>query len=835
VDVPDAAIDLRRQKEFFMLNRLATRWAGIVYRFPGTILIVSLTLAAIGGFLTSKIGIRSNFAELLPDNSPAVADLKKINARVGGMGELIVSVSGKNLPAMERFADDLVAKLRTYPKKDILFIDYKIDVQKAFFERNKYLYLSMDEILKVHDRIDAKIKKEKAKANPFLISLSDDTDEEKDDFDVEAEKQKLEKKLEKFDQYIDGYLTNKDGTELIIVIKTPGDATGVDFACYFVDKVEKEIAGLKPFSYDKNLDVNLTGGLKTLPEEYSALKDDILIVSNLCVFFVLLATALYYRSIRTTLILSTGLLTGILVTFGLTYLRIGYLTAATAFLASIVAGNGINFGIYYLARYSEERKSGLNVEQALARALTGTVLSVSTAALAAGISYASLMAANFKGFNHFGFIGGVGMVVCLLFALTLDPALCVLVERRFPIRAKDNERGRIFSGAAAWLVERHATLVAVIGMLLILGAAIVVPIYLKDPFEYNYRKLRNQTSREQSGKRSSAADKILGERSSPHTILASSFDEVPKIKAALEKFTSVNPDPEKRVIKNIKTLHDYLPGSTVDQEKKIELLLDIRRMITKYEFKSLSEKDKKTLSEMTPPEDLKVITIDEIPSELVRPFVELNGTRGTLVLVYMADGMSVWNGRDMKRFADVVREVKLEDGTSVRSSGQAVIYSDMIDFVSKEGPTSALFAFLLVFVMVSAVYRKPRRIAVITGSMIAGVLLMMGGAVLFGVKLNFLNYIAIPIQFGIGVDYSVNVYGRYLEEGPGSMARVLRSTGGAVMMSCATTIIGYSAMWFSINGAINTFATLANIGEVACLMIAVIIMPSLLHLFDRKR
>ncbi len=309
----------------------------------------------------------------MPENSQAVADLKKINARVGGMGELIISVSGEKLSAMERFADDLVKKLSSYPKKEVLFVDYKIDAQRAFFDKNKYRYLSVDEIQKVHDRIDAKIKKEKAKANPFLISLSDDKEEEKDDFDINAEKEKLEKKLKKFDQYRDGYLTNAEGTELIIVVKTPGDATGVDFACFFVDKVEKEIAGLHPTSYDKSLEVNLTGGLKTLPEEYSALKDDILIVSNLCVGFVLFAVALYYRSIRTTVILSTGLLAGVLVTFGLTYLRIGYLTAATAFLAPIVAGNGINFGIYYLARYSEERKLGIDIEQSLARALKGTV------------------------------------------------------------------------------------------------------------------------------------------------------------------------------------------------------------------------------------------------------------------------------------------------------------------------------------------------------------------------------------------------------------------------------------------------------------------------------
>ena len=34
----------------------------------------------------SRIKIRSNFQALLPDNSPAVVDLKRINKRTGGMG-----------------------------------------------------------------------------------------------------------------------------------------------------------------------------------------------------------------------------------------------------------------------------------------------------------------------------------------------------------------------------------------------------------------------------------------------------------------------------------------------------------------------------------------------------------------------------------------------------------------------------------------------------------------------------------------------------------------------------------------------------------------------------
>ena len=817
-----------------MLNRMMTRWASIVFQYPLRVVVVAVLIALLGGYLASKIKIKSSFATLLPDNSQAVIDLTRINKRIGGMGTVIVSVEGEEIQAMQRFAEDLVKKLKTYPKEEVLYIDYKIDSQQKFFNQNKYLYLSVEEIREIHDEIDKKIKREKAKANPFLIDLSSDEDKKKEPFDFEAKRKKYEKKLKRFDRFIDGYLTNKEGTELIVVLKTPGDATGVDFAIHLVGKLERDIAAMKPKGYHPSLDVNLTGGLKTLPEEYHALRDDIVIVSNLCVMAVLLAVALYYRSIRTTIILSFGLLCGVATTYGLTYLKIGYLTAATAFLCAIVAGNGINFGIYFLSRYNEERKRGFSVPDALARAMTGTIASVSTAAFAAGASYASLMATQFKGFNQFGFIGGVGMIVCLVFALTLDPALCVLTERFFPIEKRERERGRIFSRGAAWLVERHAKKILAIGTAAIVTSTIVLAFFLKDPFEYNYRNLRNQYSQKQgSGKRSGKAKKILGERSSPHIILAESIEQVPKIKEALWAFTDKHPDPEKRVIKNIKTVQDYIPGTVDEQREKIKLLSKIRHMLTRNSFDSLKKADRETLKKMIPPEDLEVIGIESLPEELVRPFVELDGTRGTLVLVYMADGMSVWNGRDLKRFADEVREVTIEGGEKIRSSGKAVVYSDMLKYVADEGPYATAGAFLMVLVVIIVAFRRFRHFALLGTAMLTGVLLMMGVAIVSGQKINFLNYIAIPIQFGIGVDYSVNIYARFLEEGKGSIGRVLRSTGGAVMITSTTTIIGYSALWSSINGAINTFGTLANIGEVTCLVAATLLMPAYLAVFRK--
>ena len=817
------------------MNRLMSRWAKTVYRYPWYVVLVGFVIAATGGYLATNIQIKSSFKNLLPDQSHAVMDLDAISERIGGMGTLTVLVQGDDLKAMERFADDLAAKLQGYPKDEVLFVDHRIDVQKAFFQRNKTLYLSVEELETLRDEIKKQVDKEKAKANPFFVDLSGDekTKEKKSAFDIEEQKKKYEKYLKKFDRFIDGYLTNEDGTALIVVVKSPGANTGLTFAEHITQKVERDIAQMGPETYHKSLEVTLTGELKTIPEEYQALRNDILVVSNICVGFVILAILLYFRSFRMTAILGVGLLAGVATTFGIVYLSIGYLTAATAFLAAIVAGNGINFGIYFLARYMEERQHSDDIVEVLSRSMRGTVVSVSTAAFAAGASYAVLMTTQFKGFSQFGFIGGLGMVICLIFALTLDPALTVLMERYFPFKGMSEgryARGRFFSTGAAWLVERFPRMLLGFGIVAVIASVVSLAFFLRDPFEYDFRKLRNQTlqlPKDQQKKRN--ADAILGERSAPHIFLADSFEQVPKIKKALSPYMKLDPASGKQAIQNIKTIYDYLPGTEEEQKQKLAIIGDIRKLIVGNVFKTLSKDKRKEIEELTPPEDLCVITMDTLPDELVRPYVELDGTRGTLMYVDMKG--SIWDGRALRRFADVVREVTLEDSKVMRSSGKAVIFSDMIKHVEDEGPFATVGAFVMVCIVIAVAFRKTRDILVMCLSMVTGVVLMMGVAVAFGQKINFLNYIAIPIQFGIGVDYSVNIYSRFLQEGAGSIGHVIRKTGGAVMITSTTTIIGYGALWFSVNGALNSFGTLANIGEVTCLFAAVLVMPAYLGLF----
>jgi predicted RND superfamily exporter protein len=125
-------------------------------------------------------------------------------------------------------------------------------------------------------------------------------------------------------------------------------------------------------------------------------------------------------------------------------------------------------------------------------------------------------------------------------------------------------------------------------------------------------------------------------------------------------------------------------------------------------------------------------------------------------------------------------------------------------------------------------------VALVLGALAMG-LAWMGGIIwCIGVKINFLNFIAIPITLGIGVDYSINMVHRWKIEGPGSLPMIVRETGGAVILCSLTTILGYLALLQSVNPAVRSFGLVAVVGELACLLSVIVVLPAVLHLLDNR-
>ena len=120
----------------------------------------------------------------------------------------------------------------------------------------------------------------------------------------------------------------------------------------------------------------------------------------------------------------------------------------------------------------------------------------------------------------------------------------------------------------------------------------------------------------------------------------------------------------------------------------------------------------------------------------------------------------------------------------------------------------------------------------VVGSLTLGVLWMGGAMYLLSIKFNFVNFAVLPITFGIGVDYAVNLYHRYRQTG--SVEEALATSGGAVALCSVTTIIGYATLVTADNQAIQSFGLTAVVGEITCLSAALFALPAVLSLRDRR-
>jgi predicted RND superfamily exporter protein len=158
----------------------------------------------------------------------------------------------------------------------------------------------------------------------------------------------------------------------------------------------------------------------------------------------------------------------------------------------------------------------------------------------------------------------------------------------------------------------------------------------------------------------------------------------------------------------------------------------------------------------------------------------------------------------------------------------------MIRAIVRDGPVATGASLAGVMLLVVLLARGVRGALAVLAALLVGVLWMLGAAALAGVRVNFLNFIALPITFGIGVDYSINIWLRYRLEGPGRMAETVSATGGAVALCSLSTIIGYAALLIADNQGLRSFGAMAILGELACLSAALLMMPAWFIVWDRR-
>ncbi|MCB9667794.1 MAG: MMPL family transporter [Myxococcales bacterium] len=806
-------------------------------KHPLRILIVAVLITAGSIPLALELELNSHWRALLPDTTPSVRDLNRIGDNIGGLSTLSVVIQSHDLPAMQRFAHDAVPRLKQALGKDIVRIDWNLKAYKDLVTAHRHLYVPLEELQKIRDDLSSRLEYETLSANPLYVDLGDEAPPPIQTF-IKDVKTTVQAQAEVLDEFPEGYYVHPKKDLLVFFIRTDVEGGDAKPSERLMKRSTEVLQKLQPESYAPDMKVSLAGDIPEALEEHRAITEELTLATSLTVILVLVVIFVFFRRWRAVPLLGLGLLPPVALTFAVAELSVDYLNTSTAFLGSIVIGNGVNPYIIWLARYFEERRKGRSRVIALAHTHRNVWSATLTASLAAAAAYGSLILTDFRGFRDFGIISATGMVLCWLGSVVILPALISFTDSLRPITqpnrpARQAPYGRLF----ATLIYRFPKgIVSVSIGLGILSAALVGVAISRDPLEYNINNLR-------SVRKGSTRTQLLNDRVNEFMtrtasgtvviLLAPSRAEVNYLQNQLE----ARRDAGKAVYGPVRSINNLLPS---EQRKKINVLNEIRELLARMR-PHLSPSEQADIDQFSPPDTLVALTDNDLPSDVVAPFKERNGTVGRLVFVEQSDRRANWDGRYLVAWSRDARAVKTSTGKHPPLAGRPPIFADMLEAIWQDGPRAIGASLVATVMLLFMAFTQWSRRLVTLAALLLGVLWMGGAMAILGIKLNFLNFVAFPITFGNGVDYGVNVMRRYASEASRGTDRLLairyaiEETGGAVVLCSLTTVIGYMSLHASSNRAINSFGAAMGISEITCLLTAVVTMPAIMLLWKRRR
>jgi predicted RND superfamily exporter protein len=794
----------------------ASRYHGWLIRHHVQVLVTSFVICAAAAVLSSRLELRTAFVELLPSNDPGVVTLQRTSKRMGDLSLLLIGIHSPDYAANLRYAQVLTQRLKALPPTVVNLAAYQIQDLRDFFQKNKWMFVSEDDLESIRDRLRNEISKRK---NPLFVSLEDEEP-------IDKMQNRIEHKNGVDEKFPNGVFASKDGQYVWIAALPPGGLFVEHAGENLYSAANKLIADDPPSRYHPEMRAEVSGPIASGIANREAVVKDLKMVTFTCVTIVILSIGFYFRRIRAVPLTGIPAALGAAIAFAVAELAFGYLTESTAFLGSIIVGNGINYAIVLMSRYEEHRAGGVDPEDSLRQAIGGVWRGTLVASISASAAYASLMVTSFRGFYQFGVMGAVGSLACWLATFTVLPALLWWLDGHGGARRAHVPRPPIEFGPLARAIGRHSGVLSAFFTVLAIGSAIGLRHFVKDPFEYNFLKLSIKTKPSAEKQRFDDSVKdLFGRWPSPTVVLADSVDEVEPIRQTIRKQDDDLPGPP--VVGQIVTIYDLLPGPPDVQRRKLDLIGQIRKLTHDPALEVLNDKEKADLKKVDPPPGLHQLSPQDLPPLARRPFTETDGTIGRVVLVYPPDhGISVWNGRDLLRIASVLQYLHLPNGKVIDTSGSAVVFGAMIRSVVHDGPIATAASLIAVLIIICFTIRPAAAALLALGTLLLGVLAMVGTAGWAEVRVTFLNFIALPITFGIGAEYALNVITRYREER--DVLRAVVSTGAAVALCSWTTIVGYGSLLAASNRALQGFGLMAILGEVACLSAAIVALPAFL-------
>ncbi len=565
-----------------------------------------------------------------------------------------------------------------------------------------------------------------------------------------------------------------------------------------------------------------------------------------------------FGGFRHGVIAMTALVVGMIWACGCVALTIGHVNVLSIAFGSILFGLGIDYGIYYVARYLQLRRDTESTSDALAATVASTGPGVLTGALTSAIAFFAAGFTEFPGVAQLGVIAGGGVLLCWLAQTTVLPAMIRLVDADGAMKNLPEPLNLRFWLRPLFAYPRLTLLAAVV-----CTAATAVGVHY---LWYDYNLLNLQPV----GLESVALEHKLFQQTNHSAWFALSIANTPEevlakrnefLKLAsverVEDVVSKLPCDCRRKQPIIERIHQKLANLPQEVPQiPVTPLADLDRMLAAAQTMLLSMPEAaqatdglRQLREMLrsiPPEEYErrireyqqsmaadllgrlrtlqaastpdLPEVSDLPESVVSRFVGKSGR----YLMQVYSKANIWEVGPMGQFVKDVRKVDRE------ATGNPLQVYEASWQMKRSFEEAAVYALLMIVPTVLIDFRRLNHTLLAALPMAVGLLQTLGLMGLLDIPLNPANMIVLPLTLGIGMESGINLLhelrcqrGRY--RGPGNAVMV------AVVVNSLTTMVGFGALMIADHQGLQSLGRVLTI-SMGCCLLSALLLPNLLVL-----
>jgi len=610
--------------------------------------------------------------------------------------------------------------------------------------------------------------------------------------------------------------------------------------------------------------------------------------------FILFLLMISFRMWVAPVLAVVNLIVGLIWGMGAAWLAVGELNMITSMLSVVLLGLGIDFSIHLISGFTERRAAGDSIEDSMKMTFLKSGKGILTGGFTTACAFLTLLISQSRGMKQMGAVTGIGLLSVLLATMLFLPMLLVfrerLVEKKIrkgkKQRKKQDISFRFLGQTASWLSKKYVF--TVIASVIVTGLLVWSGLNIK--YDSNFMNL------EPKGVESIELMDTVMEKfdfSMEYAMaMADSVEESRKLSDEFKDLGSVaftddisvylpNTEEQKKRIPHILEVRQKMENAPIKKELDEDDLFKLEQEILRLEMNVIEIQDMAFLGgqDKVDQKCKQIVGDPEKPDsrnriqELAQLFTRENALGGFTefqqsfspyfkqnvlrmsstepielqdlpesikdrysnesrdkFLVTIFPATSPWKSPEMlNRFSDDLERVTVE------VTGLPPVFRAVIKIFARDGRNAVLLTLGIVFLLLYADFKKLRHALMAMVPLACGVFWMVGLMHLFGMKLNFINVIGLPLIIGIGIDDGVHIMHRWRNEGKGQIYTVFSSTGKAILLTTLTTMFAFGSLIFSIFRGWASFGGALAIGVGACFLTTLFILSGVLGIIERKK